>query len=192
MKKIVLFLLVIFSCSSNKSLDKLSDNERTMFYIDIDIRSETNHPIFMAGLMKNLDFRKISKNDDDSFIKTFYKVADFTPDFLVYDDVVNQCQKLNEMKSGQHLMTLISNKSREIRIVLKNGSNVFINITEVTGSFLECNKDIIEIPSLSNNINANELEEINKLTLPVHITWLKKPKRKLIEGVMNQIGSMVN
>lgn len=187
MNKLVALILLfgislkVFSAMNRPKVD-------TLIYLEIDIRSKSSHPFVMTGVVKACDFLELSKKDGESLIKSFYSQGYFVPDFLIYDDVIKECIRLNAdstllkyIGQGQKLMNLIAGNGRETRVILSSGENAFIRVTEITGMFLVYSKGDMQLPSISNEISFNEVEKIEKICIPLEITEYKKLPRKCIE-----------
>ena len=190
MNKLVALIVVlsisakVFSAQNELKVD-------TLIYLEIDIRSKSSQPVVIAGVVKECNFSKLSKKDGESLIKSFYSQGHFVPNFLIYDDVIRECIRIKKdstiikyLGQGQKLMNLIVGNGKGTRVILDSGENAFIQVTKITGMFSVCNKAEMILPSISNEIVLNEVEEINKIYVPLEITEYKKPPRKCIKEII--------
>lgn len=159
----------------------------TLIYLEVDIRSKTSYPIIVSLVVKEFCFSRLSKIDGGSLIESLYKQGCFVPNLLIYDAVIKECIKISNdstlvkyLGQGQKLMNLIVGNGREIKLILNSGENVFIRMTEIKGVFLFFSKNDIQLPSVSNEIVLNEIEEMNKMCLPLEIIQYNKPSRKCL------------
>jgi len=162
----------------------------TMMYFAIDIRSNTSHSMVASGLIKNFDYSKLSKESVDVFIASFYNQGYFVPNFLIYDEAIKECVKLNGdstlikyIGQGQRLMNLIAGHGQKTKITLESGENVFIEITEIYGLFLQCSKEKIRLPSVSNELPLTEIEQIKNIYVPIEILEYNKLSRGYVKGM---------
>lgn len=182
-------LLIAILCISCKVYSIGTEPEKdTLLYFEFDIRAEKSHPIVMRGVIKKLDYSKLTLSDGEGFISSFYKQGGcFVPNLLSYDDALKECIRINKdstllkyLGQGQKLMNLIAGNGRETKLILNSGENVFIRITEVSGLFLRCSGEI-QLPSVSNEFLLDDIEEIVDICIPLNITGYNKPTRKCIK-----------
>lgn len=157
----------------------------TLIFLEIDIRSGSSHQVTMAGVVKDLDSLELSIRDTESLIESFYQKANYVPNFLIYDDLINELAKTNNdstlakyVGQGQRLMSSIPRNGREIRLILDSGENAFIQVTKVRGLFFVCEKKDIQIPSVSNEISMSYFKSIDKFFVPLEIFEYQKPSRE--------------
>ncbi len=187
MKNIVLFLLLL-SCSVNKNLSNTDVRVKEVLYLEVDIRNKDVNPILISGITSEINFDKLLKLNENSFIESFYKQAIYTPDFLVYDTVITEYSKyvgdkklMKYLGNGQKLMNLVNHNSRETKILLNNGGNVFINITKIKGTFIKFDKNDFKLTKISNGLNIDEFQSIREILLPLDIESYTKPSRKFVK-----------
>lgn len=164
----------------------------TLLYFELDIRSEISHPVVMGGMIKKLDYSKLNLIDGKRFMSSFYEQGYFVPSLLIYDDVLEEIVRVNNDRTllkylgqGQKFMNFIAGNGRETKLILKSNENVFIRVTEIVGQFLHCNKEKIQLPTVSNGYE-NNIREIVDIYIPIEITDYIKPSRKCLKEVMHQ------
>lgn len=165
----------------------------TMMYFAIDIRSNTNHSIVISGVIKKFDYSKLSIENVDGFIASFYNQGYFVPNFLIYDEAIKECAKLNGdsalikyMGQGQRLMNMIAGHGQKTKIILESGENVFIEITKISGLFLHCSKEKIQLPTVSNELPLYEIEEISNIYVPIEILSYNKLSRRCVKEMLKR------
>ena len=187
-----MFALIAVFIISMKVLSAQNETKvDTLIYLEIDIRSISSNPVVVAGVVRECDFLELSKKDGESLIKSFYRQVNFVPNFLAYNVVVRECIRDNEdsclikyIGQGQRIMNLIEKNGREIRVILNSGENAFIRVVKITGIFLFCNKREMQLSSTSNEITLKEVEEMDKICIPLEITACKKPSRKRVKEIV--------
>lgn len=191
MKNRLTLLIVILGVSLNMFAIGNKRQKDTLLYFELDIRSETSHPVVMGGITKKLDYSKLDLSDGESFISSFYKQGYFVPSLLIYDDVLEESIRINNdstllkyLGQGQKFLNLIAGNGREIKLVLNSGENVFIRVTEIAGQFLHCNKEKIQLPAVSNEYPVNNIKEVVEIYIPIDITDYIKPSRKCIKEMI--------
>jgi len=191
MKNKLTLLIVILGVSLQMFAIGNELQKDTRLYFELDIRSETSHPVIMGGITKKFDCSKLNLSDGKSFISSFYEQAYFVPSLLIYDDVLEESIRVNNdstllkyLGQGQKFMNLIAGNGRETKLILNNGENVFIRVTEITGQFLHCEKEKILLPAVSNEYPINEIKEIVDFYIPIDITDYIKPSRKCIKEMI--------
>ena len=161
----------------------------TLLYIEI--RTTLNYPIVMAGITKNIYYPALSKENGEKFLKSFYKQCYYTPSFLLYEDAIKECMRLKKdddalesyKNQGQKLMNLVAGNGRERRIILDNGENIFIRITEIAGSYLVSNKELMNLPSITVEYDLEKIKEIEIIYVPLEISEFKKPSIKCFNRI---------
>lgn len=191
MKNKLILLIVILSVFLKVSSVGNEHQKDTLLYFELDIRSATSHPVVMGGVLKKLDYSKLDLNDGEGFVSSFYKQGYFVPSLLIYDDVLKESVRINNdstllkyLGQGQKFMNLIAGNGRETKLILNSGENVFIRITEITGQFLHCEKEKMQLPSVSNEYPINDIREIVEIYIPIDITNYIKPSRKCIKEMI--------
>ncbi len=192
MKKRIILIIALISISKiGVSIENYQIKD-TMMFFTIDIRSETSHPIVINGVIKNFDYAKLSKENIDEFISSFYNQGYYVPDLLIYDEAIEECVKLNRDDSllkfkgqGQRLMNLIAGYGQKTKIILETGETVFISITEISGLFINCSKEEIQLPAISNAPSIDKIEEISNVFVPIEILNYNKPSRKRVKEMFN-------
>lgn len=191
MKNKIALFIILFGVSLRLFSIGIGPQEDNLLYFEFDIRSETNHPIVMGGIIKNLDYSRLELIDGESLMSSFYEQGYFVPSFLIYDIVLEESIKLNNdstllkyIGQGQKFMNLIAGNSRETKLILDSGENVFIRITKITGQFSHCKKDKVQLPTISNEYPLNNIKEIVDIYFPLNITHYIKPSRKCIREII--------
>lgn len=163
----------------------------TLLYFELDIRSEISHPVVMGGIIKKLDYSKLDLSDSECFMLSFYEQGYFVPSLLIYDDVLEEIVRVNNDRTllkylgqGQEFMNLIAVNGRETRLILNSNENVFIRVTGIVGQFLHCNKEKIQLPTVSNGYPENNIREIVDIYIPIEITDYIKPSRKCVKKMI--------
>lgn len=185
--RIIILIVLINTSIMGFSTDNYLIKD-TMMYVSIDVRGHSSNPIVVNGLIKNFDSYKLSKENVDVFIASFYKYSFYVPDFIVYDEAIEECVKLNRDGSllkfkgqGQRLMNLIAGYGQKTKIILETGETVFISITEISGLFINCSKEEIRLPTISNTPSIDEFKEIGNIYVPIEILSYNKPSRKRVK-----------
>ncbi|ANQ50578.2 hypothetical protein MY04_3213 [Flammeovirga sp. MY04] len=185
-------LLIIMLCVSFWLFASENDPHKdTLFYFEFNIRSEANNPILMGGIIKKLDYSKLDLSDGENFVSSFYEQGYFVPSLLIYDQVLKEIIRINNdstlckyLGQGQKFMNLTIGNGRETKLILQSGENVFLRITELTGQFLHCKKENMQLPSISNEYPPNNIEEIVDIYIPINITNYTKPSKKYIKEII--------
>jgi hypothetical protein len=185
-----IYLTIIFSVISIFRLcaqNSLTTND-TLLFIEIDIRSSDAEALVMTGIAKSFNTSDLSQEDDKSMIESFYEHSFYTPNLLLYTDVLNKYAELKNDSTlrkkeieGQKLVNLIQGNSREQRITLGNGDNAYISITKINCNIIYFDKGMFDIPTITISYDLNELTGINKVYMPVNITDFIKPSRKCMK-----------
>jgi hypothetical protein len=181
--KLTLFILLLgfIETSSQEIIQERVNKE--FYYIEVDIRSSSSHPIIMAGVSEYVDLNRFSLEKDSLFIKSFYETSFYVPDLQqVYKTVFTECESSsnNNIKKIYSLISQISNNSIEKKLILENGSNVFLKICKLRGEFCVLDSRNKNIPKNSNEIDIDNIIEIKKCYIPVEILCVLKPKKKEI------------
>ena len=194
MKSKLTLLIAILSVSLKAFSFGSETQKDTLLYFEFDIRSVTNYPIVMRGIMKKLDHSKLDLSNGKNFISSFYKQGYFVPNLLIYDDVLtesirisNDTTLLKYLGQGEKIRNLIHRNSRGMKLILNSGENVFIRITRITGLFLHHSKKEMRLPSISDEYSINDIYEIVDIYLPTEIFYYVKPSRKCVRHMTNNL-----
>jgi hypothetical protein len=188
----LIFILVILSFSLNVYSNDCRIKKDTLYYIEIDIRSNDAHPIIMAGISKNPNFKNYSQKKSFAYLSSFYENNYYVPDlYRGYNRIIKEClgdEKGNEylldhQDDGLKIMPQLVGNSIGYKIILDNGENVFIRITQISGSFWIVNKDSKALVGNSNEISIMEIDEIQDVYAPFKIYWYNKLKRKFVKDL---------
>lgn len=190
MKKIVTMIILLFCVQTLSFAQNNTIITDSMLFISIDIRSKTNYPIVMNGIVKNNNYITISRNNVDDFISNFYSQAYYVPNFLIYDNIldllietIRDTTLVKYIGQGQKIMNLLTNLSRKKEITLKTGEHVFIEITQISGLFYCFDKTTVDLPTVSIDIDVNDVEAINFIYIPLRIDNYKKICKTRIERI---------
>lgn len=182
-----LFISITVCCSTNgQSLDCNILNE-DFFFIKFDIRSNSNYPIIMCGITKNVKINNLKTENIDIFINDFYKNIYYVPEIGLsgYNSIISECMgkekasiyiKQNPL-IGSIMTEKLSFKCIKQKIKLKSGETVYFEITKIKGTFFVMNKKNKAIGSTSMELNIKEIDNIEECFIPFKIIKYSKPKK---------------
>jgi hypothetical protein len=187
-------MFIVFGLVLNLNVysQKVTEKIDTMMYVDLYIIGE-NGSVVMEGITKDFHISRLSKKTRKALIKSFYENCFYTPNILLYREVINKYLSLED--NGKNLMThddhqkyinFLQGNSREKRIVLDSGESVHINVTIITGKFVVFNKELINIPDITISYNIRELDNINQVCIPFRIKSYIKPSRKDMKKIFSR------
>lgn len=198
MKKIILIVFTLFftlgcsrpivestiDVSSIKRIDLENYEYPTFLYLDIDIRDKSSYPITMHAITDKLNLDSLNYNNTESFLSSIYSQGYYVPNLLIYDEVLIELSRINNdtlllsySGQGQQLMNKLYSSSRERDFKLSDGKNVFMRVTQITGKFAICKKEVITLPTISDEIPITNIKEIADIYIPIEIIDYKKPPK---------------
>ena len=135
----------------------------------------------MITKIENLIFiSKYNNQSPMSFLHSFYRYSNYSPDIeLIGDRLPLECQKKGFNAISMRLLSgKILKKSTKKQLILGTGETVFLRISKIEAEFLELGKDNKTIPTNSNTIPLNDIEEIVRCYIPLKVYSCKKPRKK--------------
>ncbi|AMO21129.1 hypothetical protein [Flavobacterium columnare] len=182
---ILIFFFVVFKIDAQENnCNKVNDS---LYFIEIDIRRSDNYPIIMSGVCKEISFDLLTKENEELFVNSFYKLCFYTPDIQGNNKkiILNYLEGkelesylLDYRNEVLKMSSKINKNSLEKTIKLKNNCNVFLRICKIKGVFLVTNKANNNISKNSNELEIKDISEIDKVYIPLKISCYKRPKRK--------------
>lgn len=189
---ILVFFFVVFKVNAQENnCNKVNDN---LYFIEIDIRRADNYPIIMSGVCKEINIDLLAKENEELFVKSFYKLCFYTPDIQGNNKkIISNCLEATEAESYLldyrnevlKMSRKINKNSLEKTIKLKNNSIVFLRICKIKGLFVVTDKANRDISKNSNKIEIKDISEIDKVYIPLKISCYKKPKTKNFGNIGN-------
>ncbi|OWP82662.1 hypothetical protein BWK59_14675 [Flavobacterium davisii] len=181
---LVLFFVVFKIDAQESNCNKVNDS---LYFIEIDIRKSDNYPIIMSGVCKKINFDLLTKENEELFVNSFYKLCYYTPDIQWNNKkVISNCLEVTEAESYLlgyknevlKMSSKINKNSLEKTIKLKNNCTVFLRICKIKGLFVVTDKVNKNISKNSNELEIDDISEIDKVYIPLKISCYKKPKNK--------------
>ena len=182
---ILLLFFVVFNVDAQENnCTKINDS---LYFIEIDIRRNDNYPIIMSGICKEIKLDLLTKENEELFVSSFYKLCFYTPDIQGNNKkIISNC--LDAAETESYLLDYknevfkmshkINKSSLEITIKLKNNCTVFLRICKIKGLFVVTDKTNKYISKNSNELEIEGISEIDKVYIPLKISCYKKPKSK--------------
>lgn len=174
----IIYLLIcvlnLTSCSSLKSKDSVK------YYVTIKMLKQNSNATIFNGITDDLRFELLQLDSYEKCIKSFYSLTDYTPNVIVYDNVMERyLNKSNENLKKRNNKALdmynvnLDGSYEILRKQTKDDYTVIIEITKIKGSFISFDKDYIELPEISIEINPYNIESIDKVILPIYFRVMK-------------------
>jgi hypothetical protein len=180
MNKNIILLLLCFDISIEVKSQNCQTEKKELFFVEIDIRGASINPILMNGLTDSIKVSKYNNQSPMSFLHSFYRFSNYSPDIeLIGDRLPLECQNkgFNAM-SMRFLSSKILKRSTKKQLILKTGETVFLRISKIEAEFLELEKGNKIIPTNSNAVPLNDIEEITRCYILLKVYSSKKPRKK--------------
>lgn len=182
---ILVVLFVVFKLDAQENnCNKVNDS---FYFIEIDIRRNDNYPIIMSGICKEINLDLLTKENEELFVRSFYKLCFYTPDIQGNNKkIISNCLEVTEAESYLldyknevlKISSKINKNSLEKTMKLKNNCTVFLRICKIKGLFVVTDKANKDISKNSNELEIDDISEIDKVYIPLKISCYKKPKYK--------------
>lgn len=184
--------LIILLCLALYSGESYGCND-TVVYIQVTIMSKSRNPVVMSAMANEFDFSGISFSGGEAFLKSLYEQSSYVPSFLAAEDVLRDVCGIDPpddfVSNQEQVVRQVERKGYEVKIVLRNGENVFLRIAKLQGHFYHCNTKSANLPSSSLEADIGLAGESVRVSLFKDFSVVKlsrKEKRDLkIEIEMN-------
>lgn len=185
----LLILIALSFLLESCTIGKYSSNS-TFLYLELDIRDKSSYPIMMHAITDKLNLDSLNCNNTENFLSSIYSQGHYVPNLLIYDEVLIELSRVNNDSlllsysgQGQQLMNKLHSSSREMDFKLCDGKNVFMRVTQITGKFAIFKKDVITLPTISDEISITDIKEIADIYIPIEIVDYKKPPKRNINQI---------